>query len=148
MLKRMLVAIDGSENADRALDLACDLALKYDAEIHLLHVVRGVAEDPPPESLVKYAELEHLDIRDAAWSMGNEVLQSAANRVRRVGEVKLTTKLRAGDPSKEIEKAVGQIEADAVVMGRRGLGPLKEMLVGSVSSKVMRSVSCTCLVVT
>ena len=148
MLNKILVPLDGSENADRGFDLACDLALKYGAEICLLHVVHAVGDGPVPESQARFADLENMDVREAVWSMGSELLLAATNRAHGKGVGTVEQKLRVGDPAIEIGKQADDMKADAVIMGRRGLGTLKGLLVGSVSSKVMQLVTCTVVVVT
>ena len=148
MLRKILVPLDGSENADRGLDLACDLALKYDAEICLLHVVHALGDGPVPGPQARFAELENMDVREAVWSMGSELLRAAANRAHDKGIASVDRKLRVGEPATEIGKQAEDMKADAVIMGRRGIGTLKGLLVGSVSSKVMQLVPCTCIVVT
>ena len=58
MIKRVLVAVDGSENSLKAVDYAVDIALKYDCEIYLLHVVEKLKV---PDAIKKYASVEKIE---------------------------------------------------------------------------------------
>lgn len=146
MLSKILVAIDGSEHAQRALDFACGLAERFDSELLLVSVA------PPtelPEALKQYANAEHLDATTGSiyLAIAENMLESARTHLDAKALPKISTQVRFGDPAHEIVEAAGANGVDAIVLGSRGLGKLKGLLVGSVSHKVNSVASCTCIIV-
>lgn len=136
MLKTILVPIDGSDYANRALDFASDLASKYDAKVVLLHAIHYPFGRLPAE-LHQYAASEHLDGPDEVGAVVNKMLESAEIRAMNAGVKELAHDSRIGDPAQVILEAVQTFDADCIIMGSRGLGELKGLLVGSVSDKVL-----------
>lgn len=143
MFEKIVVAIDGSEEAGHALILACDLASKYDSEIHLVHcpqvettaiaVGSGAVEIPPTDEDVAAA--------------GKKVMDAATKTATSLGRAPAQCIVANGDPAAEILKALKAADADLVVMGRRGLGRVSSLLLGSVSQKVSHDAECTCMTV-
>jgi nucleotide-binding universal stress UspA family protein len=137
----ILVPVDGSENAFRAIDIACRLASAADA-IMLLNVVgRGEL----PDELKRYAQLEHIE-GPPEWRYEHEValemINAALERVRARGIENYDTFVRRGDPAKSINDVAEETGAELIVMGCRGLGALKGLAFGSVSQKVSHSAPC------
>ncbi len=158
MIKKILVPIDGSENSDRAVSFAAELAVPLGATITLLHVLDRL---PAREQLKHYLEtLEAAAVQDDAeiesvrntLSKSGEdaavsLLETATRRAKAAGVTKVTTAVEDGDPAKEILKSIESRQFDIVVMGRRGLGGLKGMLMGSLSQKVANLAECTVVTV-
>lgn len=135
MLKTVLVPYDGSEHAMRALDFASDLAAKYGARIvvfHAIHYPLGL-----PEELHRFAVSEHLDAPDEIGAMVRKMLESASVRARNAGVKQVASDSVAGDPTEVILESANSCDADLIVMGSRGFGRLKGLLLGSVSDKVL-----------
>ncbi|MFQ5973774.1 MAG: universal stress protein, partial [Alphaproteobacteria bacterium] len=82
MIKRILVPVDGSDCSMRALDLACDMAGRYEAKVVLLHVVPN---QPVPQELRRFAEVEHLAEQTVPRHLADRMLDSAHDRARRSG---------------------------------------------------------------
>lgn len=145
----VLVAVDGSDHAARAAELATDIALRYDAELTLLHVMRPrpLTVSVPPE-LEEYERLEHLHVTWATVieSAGHRILEQAARTCAKAG-ARPKEIVRTGDPAKVIATLAEQLDADLVVMGSRGLSDAKGLLLGSVSHKVMSGCDSPVLVV-
>lgn len=141
MLERIVVAIDGSENADHALAIAADLASRCGATLTLLTVVPtpvaltyGVPmyEPPSPESInAVYDEL--LTSRRA---------QVQTSRLPRVETVKLE-----GNVVEELLTYLEKERPDLLVMGTRGLSAGRRLLMGSVSDALVHHAPCPVLVV-
>ena len=136
MLKTILVPIDGSGYANRAIDYAGDLASKYDAKIVLLHAVH-YPFGRLPEELHQFAVSEHLDGPDEVGALVEKMLESAELRALNAGAKETGRDSVIGDPATVILDAAKSFDADLIVMGSRGLGGLKGLLVGSVSDKVL-----------
>jgi len=149
MFKHVLVPVDGSEHAARAIDIASDLAKHYGAKLTLIHVLTRAGGYRVPAELESYAELEHIRIteHDVIETVGREILAKAAARAQANGAADCATLLESGDPTQQIAQAVAEAGVDLIVMGRRGLGDLKGLLLGSVSHKVAQAVDCCCLTV-
>lgn len=148
MFTHLLVPIDGSDHAGRAVDIACDLAQRYHAKLTLMHVINGTGHRAP-EALQAYAASEHLELTEAdlADRPGNELLDKAQDRARTMGVPDSEIVLEHGDPATRIAGYARSRDVDLIVMGRRGLGDLGGLLRGSVSHKVEHDTDCGCLTV-
>lgn len=136
MLKTILVPIDGSDFANRAIDYACDLASKYGAKLVLLHAV-DYRFGRLPEELHQFAVAEHLNGRDEVYAVVEKLLESAELRAGNAGVEDVETKSEGGDAASVILDAATSADADLIVMGSRGLSRLEGLLVGSVSHKIV-----------
>ena len=146
MLKNILVATDASPASNRAINFAADLAGKYGATLHLLYAVREM--QLPPE-LKKMAEVEKIagarsDVLDF---VGNKILGDAQSRALKKGAAKIKSTLERGDPATAIMRYGKRRKVDLIVLGTRGLGQVKGMLMGSVSRKVTNLSDISCLII-
>ena len=146
MLEKILVATDASPATNRAIALASDMAAKYDATLYLLHVVRDM--QLPPE-LKRMAEVEKVkgERDDVLKFVGSQILANGEALAKKKGVKKVRTSLGKGDPASAILAYAKRNEADLVVLGTRGLGKVKGMLMGSVSRKVADMGDVSCLIV-
>lgn len=171
MFKTILVAIDGSNPAGRALKLAIDLTLKYKARLYIVHVhLHG----RPVEELERLSEIEHLvpevaanltpssdanatryrdllskaeDEAKVVSAMGDLILLRAKEQALEAGVELVETYFAGGDYADGILDAIDETGADLVVLGRRGLGRVKRILLGSVSNKVAQQAGSAVLLV-
>jgi len=146
MLKNILVATDASPASNRAINFAADLAGKYGATLHLLYAVREM--QLPPE-LKKMAEVEKIagarsDVLDF---VGKQILSDAQSRAEKKGAGKVKSSLERGDPATAILRYGKRRKVDLIVIGTRGLGQVKGMLMGSVSRKVTNLSDISCLII-
>lgn len=146
MLKNILVATDASPASNRAINLAADMAGKYGATLHLLYAVRDM--QLPPE-LRKMAEVEKIagarsDVLDF---VGQKILGDAKTRAMKKCTATVKTSLEHGDPATVILRYAKRRKIDLIVLGTRGLGQVKSMLMGSVSRKVTNMSQINCLVI-
>lgn len=143
MFKTIVVAIDGSEQASHALATACDIADKYKAAVHLVHSPElettaiavgsgAVAIAPEPEKIAE---------------AGKHVMEQAVKQAEAQGCKPAECIIGNGDPAEEILQQAEKSKADLIVTGRRGLGGLASLLLGSVSHKVSQNAPCTCMTV-
>lgn len=149
MISTILVPTDGSEHAAKAVGFAGDLAGKYGAKIHLVHVVPDTGTSNIPPDVRSYARLEHVEAteRDLIKSIAEEILLRAETQAREHGAGAVESTIALGAPAEQTLKLAGQMHADLIVMGSRGLGDLKGLLMGSVSHKVSQLAPCTCITV-
>ena len=147
MVSHILVAVDGSSHADRAVEFAADLAVKYEADLTVLNVVSYAST--VPLALGAYAELEGLyaESRSVLQTAGDKIVESSAERARRLGVANVFTTVELGSPAQTICETAEATGADVVVMGRRGLGDFSGLFLGSVTHKVAHAADCTVITV-
>lgn len=146
MLKNILVPVDGSEHAVKAMELAGDLAEKYDCDLTVLHVrSKELSEEFRAYIEVEYTEKEREDMVGILEKTGQKLINTLIDKARPHKEP--LTVVLYGDPAANIIKYVKENNIDAVVMGCRGMSDLKGLLVGSVSHKVSNLIKCTCIMV-
>ena len=141
---RILLATDGSADAELALRGAVALATSIGAELQMVHI--GGEYHPGVEVTVSPALLEE--------TLG-ELEQEAQNRLdvqaKKVEEAGVTVAkahlMMGGRPDQEIVTLAEEIGADLIVLGSRGLGGVRRALMGSVSDSVVRHAHCPVLVV-
>ena len=140
---RILLATDGSEEAELAALRAVELVQSTDSELHLVHVgVVPIFLKSYPVTLGYYGKLyEQIE------EVSKELLRKQSWRVKAAGSTVAGTHLRMGQVDLEIVALAEEIQADLIVMGSRGLGGVRRALMGSVSDSVMRHAHCPVLVV-
>jgi nucleotide-binding universal stress UspA family protein len=174
MFKRILCPIDGSDHSHKALDLAIDMAGKYDARLVIMHVPHHVDHS---DALRQFAEIEGLSQRTRSElkqarspvsrigmtekssfdepgipeqlqiEIGQRIVDAAKGQALQGGLDKVDIRLKTGDPGDKILECIDEEKIDCVVMGSRGLNDLKGLFLGSVSHKVTSRAACTCIAV-
>jgi nucleotide-binding universal stress UspA family protein len=140
---RILLATDGSEEADLAALRAVDLADATDSELHVVHV--GVV----PTFLKSYPGTLGYERRlyEEIEEISRELLRKQSWRVKAAGGTVAGAHLRMGEVAMEIVALAEELGADLIVMGSRGLSGVRRALMGSVSDSVVRHAHCPVLVV-
>ncbi len=139
MYKRLLVAVDCSEQSDKALDHAVALADKFGSELKLLAVVPSISHYVLSEEST-YTTYNIQQFLDKAQSFFNDVLSDAEERVRsRHADIKVSTILREGRPSAIIVDVAEKEECDMIIIGSRGRGGITGLVLGSTSHRVVDS---------
>ena len=142
---KILLATDASEDAQKAAQMASDIANNSGSELHVLHI--GNTKDfhiaPGAEQTFAPRSGSYGEIREQA----EKTLEEAVRQVEETGGTVAQAHLRMGDPDDEILRfCEEQGEFGLLVMGSRGLGPIKRRLMGSVSESVVRHAHCPVLV--
>lgn len=134
-MKKILLAVDGSDHSMRAARMAGELSSHFDATVHILNVVPEARLVAP---IAEYADLEHVYItqRDMLKSAGSDIVARASSEVGDAGGAVGKAKVEIGSPARAISEYATAWGADCIVMGRRGLGDIKGLLMGSVSHRV------------
>ena len=139
------MALDGSDQADQALDFALDLAHKYSAGIQLLTVVPQVFLPDYTASVITSNAI--ADVTKHLETSSMRVLSKAQEKVKKEKpDLKVSTKFEHGDPAEKIVETAKIEEFDLIVMGSRGLGRRNYGL-GSISDRVADSATCPVLIV-
>jgi nucleotide-binding universal stress UspA family protein len=140
---KILVALDSSEEATLAATTAADIAQSTGSELHLVHVrPMTMYIDPSTDRARRIAEVEEAVKREA-----QEFLDAQLKQIQDAGGSVAQAHVRLGRPDEEIVGLADEMEAGLVVMGSRGMGGLKRLLMGSVSDSVVRHAHCPVLVV-
>ena len=132
-VERVLAAVDGSEHSLRAVDLAAALASAYKAPLELLHVVSLTTMVPFGMGGIDSFEYGRRD--DSMRDRGVQYLAQAKEKAWQ-SNVEATVAIESGDPAAHIVEHATAIGADVICVGRRGLGNVTGLLLGSVSHKV------------
>ena len=146
---RILAATDGSEAANRAVELAARLAKELNGSLKIIHVCSE--RDVPEEQLSDYTISEHASSAEILNALSEAKLRAAREHAAKFGvsEVESASllELEAGAIAETIMDAAERNDADAIVLGKRGLSRLSGLLVGSVSQKVVSAATCAVIVV-
>lgn len=135
---RIVVAVDGSGEARQALLSAVELARLVDGSVVAIHVATPVA----PSSFDTPRAALRAD--EAARRAGEQILADAR---RLAGDVLAARELHFGDPAAAICRRAGELDADLIAVGSRGLGRVERLLLGSVSAVVGAQAPCSVLIV-
>jgi nucleotide-binding universal stress UspA family protein len=132
--KKILVAIDFSESAGRALESARALALETGGTLVLLHVV------PPPVAFYPEETLDVAALSEAWMREAGRTLAPLAARARRGGR-KVRVEIRYGTPWRRIVDVAEELGVDAVSIGRSGHSRIERLALGSTAERVVRHAS-------
>jgi nucleotide-binding universal stress UspA family protein len=147
MNERILVPLDGSTHAFKALGYACDLAQKYGSAVTLLHVVetrellRGAR---------RYLDAEDVDeppVQAYERKIADKVLEEAVRQAQEHGLKDVRKAVEHGNPVRVILRVAEHDKHDLIVMGTRGLSDMRGLAVGSVAHKVSHLAPCTVITV-
>jgi len=126
---KILVAVDGSKHAQKALNYAVQLGQKYKSKVTLLNVAQAMFPRTKKET---------------AKTLGERVVSEAEAQAK---ELKTDKTVEFGHPAKTIIDFAKKGNYDLIALGSRGLNPVKRFVLGSVSDKVARHAECSVLVV-
>lgn len=138
MFENILVAVDGSKHSDAAFDVAMDMSQKYGSQLFVLHVFLSVSR---PRKVVSPSHEDDLK------SEGQEILNSYESMVKERGLQNVRMLLQEGDAAKRIMETANDVKSGLILIGSRGRGGFKELLLGSVSHKVTNHAGCPVLIV-
>ena len=120
-IEKLLVAVDGSKHADKALEYAAQLAQHYSANLALVHV----EED-------KLIRIGGPKVVDCLGTVGECILNDAAKKIK----VASKRMLEYGSPAEVLIKIAKKADVDIIIMGSRGLSSVRRFLLGSVSDDI------------
>ena len=147
IIKNILVPVDGSAYANKAIEFAVDMAMQNNATIHLLHVVevtkvpKGVNDYIRSEGIKDTPEVVYFE------NVGNQIIIPAEDEAKKRGAKNIEKAVIQGNPADEIINYAEENGLDMIIMGRRGLDTEKGPGLGSVAGKVSNGVDITCVIV-
>ncbi len=142
-LKKILVPTDFSEHGRHALSYGAELAQKFGAELHLLHVLQDLVAMVPEPGMAFPMPGDYLkDLREGSQRALTELAK------KEVPEgLSIVQEIREGPPFLEIIRYAKENDVDLMVLGTHGRSGLAHALLGSVAEKVVRKAPCPVLTV-
>ena len=141
-IKTVLIATDGSASALRAEAIAIGVAAACGSRLVVVTISRGL-----PEAEIRHLAHSEGDISKARHVLIRRILDAAKERAESAGVSDVCLVSEHGDPAKAI-LSIGERElADLLVIGRRGVGAISKLLLGSVSKSIIDSARCAVTVV-
>jgi len=177
MFTKIAVATDGSSLAEKAVRIAAELAAKCGSDLTILHVLmhgeppaalRRMAEvehmvsnqprvqevlgrlsgDIPGQLAIATVDVErHRFDHQIIEAIGEKIVERAKSDAMESAISAVDGKILEGDAADEILRAIENLDIDLLVLGTRGLSPLKGLVMGSVSQAVSQKAHCNCLIV-
>ena len=147
LINKILVAIDGSKTADKALDFAVDLAMKYSAEVLVVSVFDVVSTSLVARGMVFSPKGTAKYLQELEAFHENVLTDSLKKTSKLNSELKVSKKLLKGRAADKIVETANEDGVDLIVIGSRGLGGIKEFFLGSVSDRVADEAKCPVLIV-
>ena len=173
MFTSIVVAYDGSAHASKALEVAAGLAATEQARLGIICVIdaghahlpseleeMGRIEhliDPMPKLMVNHRQTPTdlaekvarttIEAQQASLQLAEYLVTEAARHARELGAQQVDTTTATGEPAEAIVEYANDRNADLIVCGSRGLGRIKQLLLGSTSHRIAQLGSCSCLTV-
>jgi nucleotide-binding universal stress UspA family protein len=142
VFRNILIAIDGSRESDKAIEVAVELAVKLEAKVIFLHVINV----PEMGEVPGMGEKPDSAIRDRLVDSGKRILEKATQSTKRK-KVVTSEKISFGYPADTIVKEASALGVDLIAMGSRGTTGIRRVMIGSTAEKVLRWSSVPVLIV-
>ena len=149
MFNKILVPLDGSEHSKMALETAINVAKKFGGKITLINVystsfISSLSMYNEESEVVTAQEISRVaeairETRAGILAQGKKTVEAE--------DLPVTTLLKEGHVVQEIVKTAREGRFDLLVVGAKGVSKIKEMVLGSVTEKVVRNAPCTIMVV-
>ena len=136
MFKKILCPVDFSQFTQEVVDYAVDLAKKYGAELHVMHVVPNMTYFTPYESFLTPENLVAVEKK-----IQDDVERDFAKLLKNT-DIPTKTAIRTGVAFVEIIDYAKTESIDLIVMGTHGRSGIEHILIGNVAEKVVRKSPC------
>lgn len=147
MITKILVGYDGSAASDRALRFACDVATKYHAKIEVSHTPKDETVSFAAEAISGFYVGPNAAREDTLIAAAEKMADKARIVAAECGHQGLEVHIGHGDPADDLLARAKSDGIDLIVTGRRGLGDLRGLLLGSTSHGVSAKANCAVLTV-
>jgi len=133
-MKSILVATDGSDGADRAVDYAARLAKTEGCDLLIANVIGGGL----PENVFRqFTHAEQAWLREQLEAVSKHILTAARERAQAAGAATVLLESRSGDVAQSIVEIAQEKDVATIVVGKRGVGRVAGLLLGSISQKIV-----------
>ncbi|MEL6683307.1 MAG: universal stress protein [Pseudomonadota bacterium] len=147
MFKTIVVAVDGSDCSKNAVAAACDMTSAGGGSLTIVHAPQAETTAFVIGWPVGYHELLTAPSHTELEETGKKIIAEAAALAKgKCCEVQ--TDMHIGDPVRQVLRIAKDKNADLIVMGRRGLGSVASLFLGSTSQRIQHHATCACLTVT
>jgi nucleotide-binding universal stress UspA family protein len=152
LVRRIVVPLDGSPGPEKALDSAIRLAKSYGAETQIIHAIRHIelTKTIMSRSFSSKALFSTDELYEDLKSEASRWIVEYKSRAKSAGVASITTKILVQVGKSEVQMITEHAEAvkaDTIVMGSRGLGTFKRLVLGSIGNGVVSYALCPVLVV-
>lgn len=138
MFSRIPVAVGGSESAKRAFERSIYLAQRCNSKLDVIHVVL--------DSIYCGDSATTFELIEKLRESGKKLLEQCKNQAKR-NNIPVETLLEQGDHAQVIIDVATKNSYDLIIMGSRGMSAFKELLLGSISFKVLHHALCPVMIV-
>jgi nucleotide-binding universal stress UspA family protein len=144
VFRRILVAFDGSKDSQKAISLACSLALKFESEVTIVHVFSSPSVGYSATSGMPIPDYKTLE--DAKKAAAKEVLSKGLQLAAQEGVDAKGELVEAPSVVEALVEFAEDKKADLIVAGTRGMTGFKKLILGSVSSGLVNHAHCQVLI--
>ncbi|MCM3215081.1 universal stress protein [Niallia taxi] len=138
--KKIIVAVDGSEQGEKAFEKAVSIAVENDAELILAHVI-------DTRSFATVAAFDQ-SVASKADEFAKELMDKYTRRAEQAGLSDVEKAIEFGSPRAVIPREIAEkYNADLIICGATGLNTVERFIIGSVSEGIARNAPCDVLIV-
>lgn len=141
VLRKILIATDGSENAKKAADFGIQIAGLSGAKIYAAYVI-----DTTPYYSIPLDQVWSKEVYEQVEKMGHEITADVEKTSKAAG-LEAESIVLKGDPVEKIVNFAEEQNVDMIIVGSHGMGEFERLVIGSVSEKVVRHAKVQVLVV-
>ena len=134
-MKSILVATDGSEGAGRAVDYAARAAKSEGCDLLIVHVIGGYGL--PDNVFRQFTRAEQAWLQEQLEAVSKTILNAARERAHGIGVKTILLESRSGDVAQSIIDIAQEKDVASMVLGKRGVGRIAGLLLGSISQKIV-----------
>lgn len=145
MFKVIVLAVDGSDASDRALAHAVDLAQNESTQLHILNVPQDETSALVMSGAGGYMPLMPPIQSDDLRVVGDQIVAKAKDHCIKSGLTNVSVHVQIGNAAHEVLALAEELHADLIVTGRRGLGGLASVVLGSTSHGILNGAKCATL---
>ncbi|MFN2225470.1 MAG: universal stress protein [Anaerolineae bacterium] len=146
MFEKILVPVDGSKHAKRAVEMAVELARCHGSTVFLLHVIRNLSLPPEIMEMIRSGDVTESRL-EILQNSAEIILENARKKFEEAGLTGIKSEYVMGDPATRILEYAGEHGMDLIVLGHRGLGPTAGLL-GGVARKLVNMTTVSILIAT
>jgi nucleotide-binding universal stress UspA family protein len=132
VLRKILIATDGSKTAEKAADFGVQIAGSSGASVYVVYVI-----DTTPYYSIPLDQVWSKEVYEQLEQMGNEITSNEEKTAKAAG-LEAESIVRKGDPAARIVNFAEELGVDMIVVGSHGIGGFERLVIGSVSEKVVR----------
>jgi len=145
MFKKIIVGLDGSDSSETSLRIGCELAQQSGGSLTLVHVPHAETAAFVVGAVAGYRAAVSNPTFEDIETAGQKVMDAAIATAQKAGCKSAKTHMPHGDAATEILRHADDIGADLIITGRRGLGGIASLVMGSTTQQINHHARCACL---